>query len=233
MLRSLLCVGLLAGVASAQPAPAPPAAEVPAAPGAPATAAPPETPPTSGPPSTVQPPPAPPPAHSRVMDNRWAVGFDLGWESLKIQHGDQQKVTFGVIELAGRFRIRPAIEVGLSAWAGGTAGDIGIGGLYASFRYRFLAEQPWNVYAIGALGVISVAQKMASDNEKQGRGSLRLAVGAERRFGFGLAVHADLGLATIAENTKAPDAVMLSTAGQLSRYHLGGGTLMIGVTYYF
>src|SRR5256885_2366081 len=71
--------------------------------------------------------------------------------------------------------------------------------------------------------------KQASNDEKQGRGSLRLAVGGERRFRFGLAVNAELGLATIAENSKAPDAVMLSTAGQLSRYHLGGGTLMIGV----
>jgi hypothetical protein len=167
------------------------------------------------------------------MDNRWALGLNLGWESLKIQHGDEQKVTFGVLEVAGRFRIRPAIEVGLSLWGGGTAGDINLGGLYASFRYRFLAEQKWNVYGVGALGVISVAQKLASDDEKQGRGSLRLAVGGERRFGFGLAINAELGLATIAENAKAPDAVMLSTAGQLSKYHLGGGTLMIGVTYYF
>lgn len=184
-------------------------------------------------PSTVQPAAAPPPPHASVMDNRWAVGLDLGWETLKIQHGDQQKVTFGTLEIAGRFRIRPAIEVALSLWAGGTAGDIGLGGLYASFRYRFLAEQKWNVYGVGALGVISVAQKMAGDAEKQGRGSLRLAVGGERRFGFGLAVNAELGIASIAENSKAPDAVMLSTAGQLSRYQLGGGTLMIGVTYYF
>lgn len=208
MLRSLLVVGVLAGVASAQPAP----------------------PSTSGPPSSVQ-PTAAPPARASVMADRWAVGFDLGWESLKVQHGDEQKVTFGIVELAGRFRIVPTMEVGLSAWAGGTAGDIGLGGLYASFRYRFLADRPWNVYGIAALGVISVAQKLASDDEKQGRGSFRLAVGGERRFRFGLAVHADLGLVTIAENTKAPDGVTL--AAQLSRYHLGGGTLMIGVTYYF
>lgn len=216
MLRSLLVVGVLARVASAEPAPAEPAA-----------------PPTSGPPSTVQPPPAPPPARPSVMDDRWAVGFDIGWETLKIQHGDQQKVTFGTFELPVRFRIVPTMEVALSLWGGGTAGDIALGGLYASFRYRFLAERPWNVYGVAALGVISVAQKMASNDEKQGRGSFRLAVGGERRFGFGLAVHADLGLVTIAENSKAPDAVMLSTAGQLARYRLGGGTLMIGVTYYF
>jgi hypothetical protein len=105
------------------------------------------------------------------MDRRWGIGAQLGWDTLTIQHGDKPKVTFGVLELAGRFRIRPSIEVALALHLGGTAGDIGIGGIYAEFRYRFRAEQKWNLYALAAIGSVSVAQKMATDAEKTGRGS--------------------------------------------------------------
>ena len=166
------------------------------------------------------------------MNRRWAIGAQLGWTSLSIQHGEKQKVTFGMLELAGRFRIRPPAELALVLTGGGTAGDIGLGGLYIEFRYRFRAEEKWNLYALVGLGVMSASQKMASDVEKEGRGSVRLGGGLERRFGsFGADV--ELRLVGIGENTKAPEPMMPSTAGQLSRYGLSGGSLMIGVTYYF
>lgn len=195
----------------------------------------PAAPTTAGPPATTTtttdllhpPPPAP-----SVMDRRWSISASLGWETLTIQAGEKPKVAFGMLELDGRFRIRPAIQVGLVLMGGGTAGDISLGGLYAEFRYRFRVEEKWNLWAAGALGVMSAAQKMASDDEKQGRGSLRLGGGLERRFG-GFAVDAELHLVAIGENKKAPDPVMPSTAGQLSRYGLNGASLMIGVTYYF
>lgn len=183
-------------------------------------------------PSTVPaapPAPAPPPS---VMDRRWAIGLSLGWENVTIQTADKPKVTFGTLALAGRFRIRPTMEVALALWGGGTAGDIGLAAIFAEFRYRFYAERPWNFYALGSLGTVSVAQKMASSDEKKGRGSLRLGVGGERRLGaFGLA--ADIGITAVGENKSAPDPVMPSTATQLSRFGLGGAYLMIGVTYYF
>lgn len=166
------------------------------------------------------------------MNRRWAIGAQLGWETLTIQHGDKQKVTFGMLELAARFRIRPAIEVSLALRGGGTDGDISLGGLYADFRYRFRAEQKWNIYAFAGLGVMAAAQKMATDAEKKGRGSLRLGGGLERRFGA-FAADVELHLVGIGENKNAPEPVMPSTAGQLSRYGLSGGSLMIGVTYYF
>ena len=237
MLRTSVVVLVLASLAhaaiaddewtGAMPAPPPsPPAQPEAAPAAPTV------PPTAGPPSTATPAPLPPAPAPSVMDRRWAIGAQLGWESLTIQHGDKQKVTFGMLELAARFRIRPAIEVALALRGGGTAGDISLGGLYADFRYRFRAEEKWNLYAFVGLGVMAAAQKMATDAEKKGRGSLRLGGGLERRFGS-FAVDVELHIVGIGENKEAPEPVMPSTAGQLSRYGLSGGSLMIGVTYYF
>jgi hypothetical protein len=238
MLRTSLAVLVLASLAHVAIAddewtgamPAPPPSSPPAPPDATPPAEP--EPPAAGPPSTAIPAPPPPAPAPTVMNRRWAIGAQLGWETLTIKHGDEQKVTFGMLELAARFRIRPAIEVSLALRGGGTAGDISLGGLYADFRYRFRAEEKWNLYAFAGLGVMSAAQKMATDAEKKGRGSLRLGGGLERRLGS-FAVDAELHIVGIGENKSAPEPVMPSTAGQLSRYGLSGGSLMIGVTYYF
>ncbi|HUS30247.1 MAG TPA: outer membrane beta-barrel protein [Kofleriaceae bacterium] len=238
MLRNAVVIGLIASLTSVASAddewtgaqPAPPPSREPAPPDDPQP--PPPPPPTSPPPATTPDllhTPAPPPA---VMNRRWSVGLSFGWETLTIQHGDKQKVTFGMLELAGRFRITPAIEVALALQGGGTEGDIGLGGIYADFRYRFRVERPWNLYAFAGLGAVNVAQKMASDDEKAGRGSLRLGGGLERRF-TAFALNVEVRLASVGENKKAPEPVMPSTANQLSRYGLGGGAVMIGVTYYF
>jgi hypothetical protein len=169
-------------------------------------------------------PPAP-----TVMDNRWAVNVSLGGESLTAKTDGAKPVGFGGLEVAGRFRIRPSIEIALAFAAAGNQG-IGTAGFYAEFRYRFLAERPWNPFACGSLGVASVSDKNASDPEKKGRGSLRLGGGIERRIGnFG--IEATLRLIGIGENT----AVMtVQTRGQeLARYGVSGGELVVGGSYYF
>jgi hypothetical protein len=173
-------------------------------------------------PGEVQPAPS-------VMDNRWAVNASIGGQSLTAKTDGSKPVGFGGVDIAARFRIRPSIEVALAFAAAGNQG-IGTVGFYAEFRYRFLAERPWNPFACGSLGVASVGDKTGSETERKGRGALRLGGGIERRIGnFGL--EATLRLIGIGENT----AVMtVQTAGQrLSRYGVSGGELVVGASYYF
>ena len=169
------------------------------------------------------------PTGPSVMARRWAVSVALGAESMTAKTDDAKPVGFGALELAGRFRIRPAIEVSLAFSAAGNQG-IGTAGFYVEGRYRFLAERPWSPFAGLSLGVASVADKTGNDTEKKGRGALRLSGGIERRIGnFG--IEAALRLVGIAENK---DVMTVMTAGQrLSRYGVSGGELAIGASYYF
>jgi len=169
------------------------------------------------------------PQPAGVMARRWSVAASLGAESLKAGDSGAQSVGFGVLELSGRFRLRPAIEFALDLNAGGNQG-ISTAGLYLEFRYRFMAERPWNPYALFDLGVASAADKSGTDTEKKGRGSFRIGGGIERRIGnFG--VEATLRLIGIAENTKV---LAIQTRGQeLARYGDSGAELIIGGAYYF
>ena len=98
-----------------------------------------------------------------------------------------------------RFRITPPIEVALALLAGGSKGDLSTGGLFADVRYRFFAENVWNFYALAGIGLVSAGSKNGSDAEKKGRGSLRLGVGGERRFGH-FAVFAELCAIGVGQN---------------------------------
>ena len=164
-----------------------------------------------------------------VMARRWSVAFSFGGESLTASDAGAKGVGFGVIELAGRYRIRPAIELALDLNAGGNQG-ISTAGLYAEFRYRFMAERPWNPYALFDLGIASAADKTGTDTEKKGRGSFRIGGGIERRIGnFG--VEATLRLIGIAENR---GITSVQTRGQeLARYGDSGAELSIGGSFYF
>jgi hypothetical protein len=169
------------------------------------------------------------PQSEGVMARRWSVAASLGGESLTAKTDGAQAVGFGTLELAGRFRLRPSIEFGLDLNLGGNQG-ISTGGFYLEFRYRFLAERPWNPYALFDLGVASAADKTGTDTEKKGRGSFRIGGGIERRIGnFG--IEATLRLTGIAENTKV---LTVQTRGQqLARFGDSGAQLVIGGSYYF
>jgi hypothetical protein len=169
------------------------------------------------------------PARPSVMENRWAVSVALAGESLTAKTDDAKPVGFGGLELAGRYRIRPTIEVSLAFSAAGNQG-IGTVGFYLEGRYRFLPERPWSPFAGLSLGVASVGDKTGNETERKGRGALRLSGGIERRIGnFG--IDATLRLVGIAENK---DVMTVVTAGQrLSRYGVSGGELAIGASYYF
>jgi hypothetical protein len=168
-----------------------------------------------------------------VMTSRWAIDLALGGSSLRPK-GASEGTGFGVLGLAGRFRLRPAMELALGLAFGGGRRDgieLSMGALYAEFRYRFLAEQPWNVFVHGGLGVGSVARSAASDTERKGRGMLRLGGGVERRFG-NFALEGTLSGIAVAEDpdvlgTDAPDI-----GYAFARYGVSGIALTLGATYY-
>ena len=168
-----------------------------------------------------------------VMDDRWAVALGLATEGLKPRTPGAQNVQFAGLELGGRFRYRPAIEFALSLVLLGSKGDIGSGGLWADFRYRFYAERPWNPFALVGLGVQSAAGKNDGDTATKGRGALRLGGGIERRFGS-FAAFAELKLVSIAHNPDVVEpATGISNQYLLERYGDGGLELSLGGTYYF
>jgi hypothetical protein len=163
------------------------------------------------------------------MDRRWAVDLALGGTILKAKTDGAKGVFFAGLELAVRFRVRPAVELALAFDAAGNQG-IGLVGFFAEGRYRFQAERPWNPFVLVSLGVEQVADKTGSSVEKQGRGALRIGGGVERRFGA-WAANATLRLVGIGENKSV---TVDTTAGEkLSRYGTSGGELVFGGTFYW
>lgn len=167
------------------------------------------------------------------MDRRWAVAVGLGVESMKPKPDASSTIGFTTFELAGRFRIRPAIEVALALnGAGAFSGNFASGGLGADFRYRFMAEESVNFYVLGGIGVQAAAAKNAPEVETKGRALFRIGGGAELRYNP-IALSADLRLYGIAENPDVPDAVPSTTRYEIARYSVSGIQLVFGATYYF
>lgn len=181
-------------------------------------------------PGEVQPLPAP--AQPSVMDRRWSVGLSFGALGLGPDRDGADDVSFGMVELAARFRIRSFVDVGLSLHGGGAAeGDLTAAGIYLDGRYRFRAERPWNLWALLSLGVASVAAEDQTDEAKRGRGSLRIGVGVERRFRL-WALHAELRLVHVGEN-KDFEPTAITPNDEMAKSKLNGGSLTIGGSFYF
>jgi hypothetical protein len=184
-------------------------------------------------PGVEDPAPAPPPPPPSVMAKRWAIGLALGADVLVPDTTSTQKLSFGTLELAGRFRIKPAMELALALHGGGAMkGEVSAAGLYLDFRYRFMAEQPLNVYVLGGLGVLAVANENAPEAEKQGRGTLRIGSGVERRFNW-FALSAEMRIVGVGENADVTEAMPPTLANQLARYSLSGFSVALGASLYF
>lgn len=202
--RAVIVIALLAGAAHAQPGLAP-AQLQPAAPAAPS-----------------------------VRDRPWSITAGLGGMRLEAKNDEKTKTALTVIDLAAHYRITPAIQVGLSLNAGGAAkGNVSAGGVYIDVRYRFLAERPWNVYALLGLGAMSAAHRESpTEEERRGRGSLRLGVGGERRFER-VGIWAELRLGGIADNPDVQLPLVPYPEWNFARYGLSLGSLTVGGTFYF
>lgn len=182
-------------------------------------------------PGEVQPLPAP--HEPSVMDRRWSISAAIGPLGLKPKDTDRESLTFSMLELGGHFRIRPFIDVGVSFYgAGATKGELSTGGLFIDARWRFLAERPWNLWALFSLGVASVADEGQSEAAKQGRGAVRLGFGIERRFRNGWAIHAELRLVGIGEN-KDFEPMGTTLNDEMADRELSGGSLTMGGSFHF
>jgi hypothetical protein len=167
-----------------------------------------------------------------VMDRRWSLSLSFGTLGLAPDRDEAETVSFGMAELAGRFRIRSFVDIGLSLYgAGAGEGDLSSGGIYVDARYRFLAERPWNIWALLSLGVASVASDDQADKAKQGRGSFRIGAGVERRF-TAWALHAELRLVGISENDDF-EPTEVTPNNEMAKAKLNGGSLTIGGSFYF
>lgn len=215
MVRAWMFLLALTAIARAQDAPPPPAPAPPLA--QPAVQAP-----------GMQPAVAP---RASVMARRWAIGLDVGPESLTPKRDGAVETDFGQLELAGRFRIRAPIEVGVALHLGASK-DISEGGFYLEGRYRFRPEKPLDVYATAGLGVLSVAHKDASEDAKRGRGSLRIGAGIEYRWSW-FALIAELRLVGVGENDELAPMSPETVDYRLSRYKLSGGSVALGTNFYF
>jgi hypothetical protein len=174
---------------------------------------------------------APQPQPPSVMEKRWAVAADLALESVSPDGGSG--VPFGVFETAGRFRIRPEFEVGLSLDLGsGDGGDMATWALYADIRYRVPAEHPWNLVLLGSLGAIALYGKTAPDVERKPRGTLRTGIGVERRFGM-FAVEADLKIFLVGQNNDVPLDPVANNPNLVAHDSLTGVSIGGGARFYF
>jgi hypothetical protein len=168
------------------------------------------------------------------MDKRWAINLSFGSQTLTPDVADAPKVAFAIVELSGRFRIRPHIELGLFFAGGGAMkGTLSSGSAFVDFRYRFMAERELNLFGLVGLGVVSAAQKDAGEVEARGRGALRLGGGIEWRFARAWAAAAELRLLGVGENPEVPAPSPEHLNYQVARYALSGGSITLGATFYF
>lgn len=180
-----------------------------------------------------------------VMDNRWAIGFSLGGMSIAPKDAPDAQTHFAVGELALRFR--PTLHLELEGTIGGGRertldnmdGDLEVTTAALGLRYRFRAEEHWNWFVMGGLGIAAIASHNATSQERDDatQPMFELGIGTEYRFdhlalqaelrGFGLGA-ARSDSASIQATTGMP--VDPSTGANIQR---SGGSLSVGVSYYF
>lgn len=178
-----------------------------------------------------------------VMDNRWAIGFSLGGMSIAPSDTPDDQTHFAVGELALRFRATLHLELELAVGGGrertpdNMDGDLQVSTAALALRYRFRAEEHWNWFLMGGLGGASIASHDATSQERSDatQPMFELGIGTEYRFDH-LALQAELrGFGLGAKTTPAADqpAQMTTTAPNTADIQRSGGSLSIGLSYYF
>jgi hypothetical protein len=189
-----------------------------------------------------------------VMANRWAVGLSIGSMSFAPKDTPDAKTDFAVGQLALRYRATYHLELELALGGGseklmdGTDGNREAQTVALGLRYRFLAAHDWNWWLMGAIGSVAIADKNASDQERQDltRPMGELGIGVERRFEH-FALQAELRAAGTGQTRAEKQAVMGTVTGGTTNVstppppptsspttdQLSGGSLTIGASYYF
>jgi hypothetical protein len=181
---------------------------------------------------------AAPPAvgYHDVMADRWSVGFGIGSVSL---HAPQTDPTgYGIGELALRFRLTPHVELESTFGAGDSSDkSTSVGLATLGVRYIFQPRADWNVWVMGALGVLDVTMDpQASSSTPIERSMAQLGMGIERRFAhFALQAEARaIGASApkAANDAARADATSTMTPA-MATDTLSGGELTLGASYYF
>ncbi|HEX4423727.1 MAG TPA: outer membrane beta-barrel protein [Kofleriaceae bacterium] len=182
-----------------------------------------------------------------VMDNRWSVGLSLGSMSLT-PDGSDSKTSFGVGELALRFRATPHLELEATAGGGreqldnGDQGDLEVNTFGLALRYRFNPEGKWNWFVMGGLGEASVTLHDATQQERDDatHAMAMLGIGVERRFHH-FALQAELRGVGISDKSNsdamsapvATPAMSVSGTTSAASVKQSGGSFTFGASYYF
>jgi opacity protein-like surface antigen len=186
-----------------------------------------------------------------VMDNRWAIGLSLGSMSLATDGAPDDRTAFAIGELALRFRATPHLELELSVGGGRerTAddqnGELAVSAATIAARYRFRPEAAWDWFVMVGLGGASVALHDATDQERSDatRPMAMLGLGIERRFGhfalqaearaIGIGDRHDEPMDEPAAIEAAPTAMTRTPSVPSADHKRSGGSLSIGLSYYF
>jgi opacity protein-like surface antigen len=183
------------------------------------------------------------------MANRWAIGLSAGGMGLASE-GSDNTTDFTVGELALRFRVTRHLELELAAGGGRerTAdrrdGDLEVAAAMVAARWRFNPEGRWNLFATGGIGGAAIVRHDATDEERSDatHPMVMAGLGIERRFRH-FAVQAEARVIAIGARDVemddsaaefAPAAMSTPTVSTTSDDKtLGGGSLSIGLSYYF
>ena len=190
-----------------------------------------------------------------VMSRRWAVGLSLGSMTLAPDAQPDDKTAFAIGELALRFRATRHLELELAVGGGrertddNQDGELAVSTAMIAARWRFLPENAWNFYAMAGLGGASVTRHDATDQERSDATQplAMLGIGVERRFhhfalqaelravGMGNRDHGDPPMADAPAALSAQMAAATTVTAPPASVDekRGGGSLSIGLSYYF
>ena len=176
-----------------------------------------------------------------VMRRRWAVGLNLGGMSLTADDDETGTETqFRTGELSIRYRATPHFELELLLSGGrqvledGEDGDLAMGGGTLAARYRFRAEQRWNWWLMGGLGMTVIERHDSTEEQRSsaGRPHVAFGIGLERRFNR-FAIHAELRGVAMGPREDEMDVVPQRTLDPRTAQNLSAGQFNLGASFYF
>ncbi|HEY0992516.1 MAG TPA: hypothetical protein VGD80_35930 [Kofleriaceae bacterium] len=186
------------------------------------------------------------------MSWRWGLGLSLGSMSLAPDAQPDDKTSVAIGELSLRFRATRHLELELSVGGGrertadNQDGDLAVSQAVLAARWRFRPEHAWNWWLMAGLGGASVTRHDATDQERSDATQplATFGIGLERRFqhfalqaearvvGMGNKDRRDEPMAQSAETTGPVDMGTIVAPPAVDEKR-GGGSLSIGVSYYF
>lgn len=179
-----------------------------------------------------------------VMANRWAIGLSFGGMSIAPSDTPDDQTHFAVGELALRFRVARHFELELAVGGGrertadNMDGDLQVSAGTLALRYRFRAEEHWNFFAMGGLGVAAIARHDATKQERDDATQPMFVLGAGTEYRFDhLALQAELrgfGLGVArSDSSSDPAASMPFESNTTNDIQRSGASLSVGLSYYF